>query len=685
MSETAAAVPGRPATSTGRTPERGRSVRFKLLAIALLPTLVLLPLLLGVTVFRWNAKFDGMLISKVNGDLTIAHQYLARILENTGEQIEGLGASARYRDVVEQEGTAATSLVRLLEETRRELAFDFLYLTDAEGTVIASARPLAASARRTDWPIVAAALSGTPSTAIDIFDNGDLADIAPELAERARIELVPTANAVPTDRGDETRGMVVHSASPAMLGDGRTGALVGGVLLNQNLEFIDTINDLVYREASLPEGSQGTATLFVDDVRISTNVRLFEGRRALGTRVSAIVRSAVLDKGRTWLDSAFVVNDWYISAYEPVVDSYGERVGMLYVGFLEAPFTKAKRETLVTILFAFLAIAMVSIPIFLRWAGSVFLPLERMTGTIAKVESGDLGARTRVPEARDEIGRVALHLDHLLDQLQQRDRQLRAWNDELNDRVDERTRELQLANRRLEATTKQLIMSEKLAAIGEITAGVAHEINNPIAVMQGNLEVVRNVMGKKAELARTEFRLLDEQIHRISQIVTKLLQFAKPEEYAGYVERHAPGEVITDCIPLVQHLLNKANITIVRDIQASRLILMNRTELQQVLVNLIVNAIHAMPDGGRLTLGTRDEDLDGQPGLVTTVCDTGIGMSEDLLAKVFDPFFTTKRRDGTGLGLSISQTLIERQGGRISVESEAGKGTTFTIWLPEAT
>lgn len=685
MSETAAALPGRPAAPTGRTLERGRSVRFKLLAIALLPTLVLLPLLLGVTVFRWNAKFDGMLISKVNGDLTIAHQYLARILENTGEQIEGLGASARYRDMVEQEGTAAASLVRLLEETRRELAFDFLYLTDAEGTVIASARPLAASARRTDWPIVAAALSGSPSTAIDIFDNGDLADIAPELAERARIELVPTANAVPTDRGEETRGMVVHSASPAMLGDGRTGALVGGVLLNQNLEFIDTINDLVYREASLPEGSQGTATLFVDDVRISTNVRLFEGRRALGTRVSAIVRSAVLDKGRTWLDSAFVVNDWYISAYEPVVDSYGERVGMLYVGFLEAPFTEAKRETLVTILFAFLAIAMVSIPIFLRWAGSVFLPLERMTGTIAKVESGDLGARTRVPEARDEIGRVALHLDHLLDQLQQRDRQLRAWNDELNDRVDERTRELQLANRRLEATTKQLIMSEKLAAIGEITAGVAHEINNPIAVMQGNLEVVRNVMGKKAELARTEFRLLDEQIHRISQIVTKLLQFAKPEEYAGYVERHAPGEVITDCIPLVQHLLNKANITIVRDIQSSRLILMNRTELQQVLVNLIVNAIHAMPDGGRLTLGTRDEDLDGQPGLVTTVCDTGIGMSEELLAKVFDPFFTTKRRDGTGLGLSISQTLIERQGGRISVESEAGKGTTFTIWLPEAT
>src|SRR5262249_47325071 len=158
-----------------------------------------------------------------------------------------------------------------------------------------------------------AALSGAPaSTGIDIFGNDELAAISPDLAARARLDLVPTPNAVPTDRSTETHGMVVHAASPAALPDGATGALVGGILLNQNLEFIDTINELVYQEASLPEGSQGTATLFLDDVRISTNVRLFEGRRALGTRVSAAVRSAVMDQGRTWLDSAFVVNDWYI-------------------------------------------------------------------------------------------------------------------------------------------------------------------------------------------------------------------------------------------------------------------------------------------------------------------------------------------------------------------------------------
>jgi signal transduction histidine kinase len=659
-----------------------RSVRFRLLAIALLPTLVILPLLLGVAIVQWNDKFNATLISKVNGDLTIAHQYLARILEYSGEHIKSLGQSAQFRDVAVEEKRA--DLVRLLEESRKSLELDFLYIADRDGKVIASAPGFSASVIRVDWPVVQSALKGTPATAIDIFANADLSDIAPGLASRASLELVPTPNATPTDRTTETRGMVIHSASPVVVGSGRPVVLVGGQLLNQNLVFIDTINDLVYRAASLPEGSQGTATLFLEDVRITTNVRLFEGRRALGTRVSSAVRSAVMDEGKTWLDSAFVVNDWYISAYEPIVDSYGKRVGMLYVGFLETPFIQAKYTTLLTILAAFLALTVGSVPIFLRWARSIFRPLERMTDTISKVESGDLGARTDLPMARDEIGRVASHLDNLLGQLQERDRQLREWNEELNARVDQRTRELQLANRQLEATTKQLIVSEKLAAIGEITAGVAHEINNPIAVMQGNLDVVRGIMGDKIESARTEFRLLDEQIHRISQIVTKLLQFAKPEEYAGYVERHAPENVISDCLPLVRHLLNKSEIEVVREDRATRLVLMNKTELQQVIVNLVVNAVHAMPDGGLLKLHSVDSDMDGRRGLTIEVSDTGSGMSPETMQKIFDPFFTTKRQQGTGLGLSISQTLVTRQGGKIFAESVQGRGTTFSIWLPEA-
>lgn len=645
--------------------------------------LVILPLLLGISIYRWNSKFDAALISKVNDDLTIAHQYLARIEESTGEYLNSATDSGQFQELVRKQDYENGAFAALLNKIAQKRGFDFLYLVGEDGRIIASEYPMTSGSVRWNWPIIKSALDGRPKTAIDVFQPEDLSAISPGLASRATIELLPTAGSVPTARAEETRGLVLQSASTLRLPDGRAAALVGGILLNQNLAFVDTINDLIYHGTGLPQGSQGTVTLFLDDVRISTNVRLFGRRRAIGTRVSSTVRNAVLEQGTTWLDSAFVVNDWYISGYEPILDSYGRRVGMLYAGFLQKPFTEAKRRTLVEIGLAFLIAVAATVPLFLRWASEIFRPLERMTGTIARVEGGELGARTGPIDDRDEIGRVAVHLDRLLDQLHERDMHLRQWNEALNLRVEERTSKLKLANQQLEETTKQLIMSEKLATIGEITAGVAHEINNPIAVMQGNLEVIRDLMGSRAGVAETEFHLIDEQMHRISNIVTRLLQFAKPQEYASYAEQYDSAEIVADTIPLVQHLLNKTTITVKQDYRASRLISMNRTELQQVLVNLFVNAIHAMPEGGRLTLRTLDRDEGSKPGLAIEVTDTGTGMSPDVVQRIFDPFFTTKRREGTGLGLSISQMLVSRQGGKISVESQPGKGTTFVIWLPE--
>jgi len=668
-------------TATARA-GRNLSVRYRLLAIALLPMLVIIPLLLGATMLRWNAKFDGVLISKVRSDLTVAHQYFSRILENTSEHVKALADSAAFETAL---GAASgDGLAALLETRRKDLALDFLYVADTSGTVIAAAGGMAP--RRADLaaPVLATAAAGTPTAAIDLFSAEQLREISPALAERASLDLIVTPNAAPTQSTTSTDGMVVHAASPAAPAGHRPLILVGGVLLNQNLEFIDTINDLVYQAGSLPEGSQGTATLFLDDVRVSTNVRLFEGRRALGTRVSAEVRKAVLGDGHVWLDRAFVVNDWYISAYEPIIDSHGARVGMLYVGFLEAPFLRTKYITIALVAGTFIVVAAVSVPLFLRWAGGIFLPLERMAETINTVEAGNLDARTGMPDRGDEISQVASHLDDLLDGIQERDRQLREWNEDLNKRVEERTAELRDANKRLENTTKQLVMSEKLAAIGEITAGVAHEINNPIAVIQGNLEVLRDLVGDKAKDGETEFRLIDEQTERMRQIVTKLLQFARPDEYSGSQESSSPGEVFSDCMPLVRHMIRKNEIEVTRNQNSTRPVRMSRTELQQVLVNLMVNAIHAMPGGGTLSLACKDEDRAGVAGVVVSVADTGTGMAPEVAARIFDPFYTTKHGAGTGLGLSITHMLVDEVGGTVSLDTAPGKGTSFLLWLPAA-
>lgn len=651
-----------------------RSVRARLLLIALLPLLLILPVLLGVTVANWSRRFDEVLIAKVNGELTIAHQHLAGLLENRGAAIAALGQSAILTATITHGDRVA--IADLLATERQRLGLDFLYLVAQDGEIVSSPSVVGGSDRR-DWPIAKAALSGKQVAVIDIFTPSDLSQFGPDLVERARITLVPTPAAVPTERRQETRGMVVHAAAPAP-----GGALVGGLLLNRNLAFIDQINDLVYPAASLTEGSIGTATLFLEDVRISTNVRLFEDVRALGTRVSAAVRSRVLDDGQVWLDRAFVVNNWYVSAYEPIVDSFGQRVGMLYVGFLEAPFAAARWRTLQQVGLSFLAILLLSIPVLLRWARGIFRPLERMNAAIGQVEVGDLGARTGAEGTGDEIDRVARHLDHLLDQLQERDQSLRGWAEELENRVAERTQDLKDANNQLEMTTRQLIVSEKLAAIGEITAGVAHEINNPLAVIQGNIDVIHDDLGPRAEPLKTEFTLIVEQIQAIHILVSKLLQFARPEEFAETGMGHSPDTVIQDTLPLVQHLLSKSEITVDLDLSAGATVAMNQTELQQVLVNLMINAIQAMPQGGRLSLGNRIAERGGKPMVRIRVGDTGVGMTEDVTRRVFDPFFTMKHGSGTGLGLSISRDLITRAGGEILVASEPGNGATFDVWLP---
>ncbi|OWY00050.1 two-component sensor histidine kinase [Thioclava sp. F1Mire-8] len=641
-----------------RAPKALRSVRVRLLVIALLPMLVLLPVLLGGTIWRWSGKVDAILLNKVTGDLTIADQYLGRLVETSGEHIDAVARSVALQTALENGTTDA-----FLEEERARLGLDFLHIT-----------------RDTTWPVVKDALDGKWQSKIDVFDADTLAAISPDLAAQAEIPLVPTRGAVPTERTVETRGMVIHSAAPLTLPDGTRVALAGGVLLNRNLGFIDTINALVYRAESLPEGSQGTATLFLDDVRISTNVRLFENVRALGTRVSAAVRARVLGEGYIWLDRAFVVNDWYISAYEPILDSFGTPVGMLYVGFLEAPFSAAKRNSVITLSLAFLFIALASVPVFLRWARRIFRPLEGMTRTIDRVESGDLGARNAPVETDGEIAQVARHFDSLLDRLQQRDRELRQWGETLEHRVEERTRELHEANQRLERTTERLIISEKLAAVGEITASVAHEINNPVAVIQGNLDLARSNLGEDGRRAEEEFRLIDDQVYRIGVIVSKLLHFARPEEYSGADRLVDLSQVARDCLVLTRHQIQAAGITSVVETESKSQVHMSRTELQQVIVNLILNAVQAMPGGGTLRVATAEDAGE----VILSVEDTGTGIDPSVLPRIFDPFFTTKQAQGTGLGLSISQQLVSRAGGRISVRSMPGGGSRFEIVLPAA-
>ena len=658
------------------------SVRAKLLVLVLAPLLLGVPLLLGL-VWSWgNEAYERLLGFKISSDLVTAHEYFERVKSGVGRDLSALANSRLLANAMAH--SAPATLQRQLQSMALADGLDFLRLLNADGTLRASAAQ--SSQLPAAWlamPAVAAALSGGAFTSIELVGPNALEHIDPALRRRAYLPLVPTEAAAPDPRSVEDRGMVIHAAAPVLDDAGRlAGVLEGGVLLNGNLAIVDRINAIVYKEGSLPLGSLGTATLFLGDTRIATNVRLFEGRRALGTRVSKAVRDQVLGAGKDWLGTAFVVNDHYVSGYEPVVNGAGQRIGMLYVGFLEAPLRQAKQLGMFALFAIFLVVSGIGTVLSLRWARSVFKPIERMNAVIQRIERGDAAARVGPLASRDEVGRLAGEFDHLLDTLAAKQAELRRWADELDRKVMERTAELAETNASLRRAQQQLVMSEKLAAIGELTAGVAHEINNPVAVIQGNLDVLREVLGPDAEPVREEIRLIHQQADRIRQIVTKLLQFARPGEFAGYVEAVDVNGLINDCLVLTRHNLEKREIEVHTRLEAGVGIEINRSELQQVLINLIVNAVQAMPNGGRLDLASADWFEDGlHLGAVIHVSDTGQGIAGEDLDRIFDPFFTTKKGSGTGLGLSISYTIVQRYGGRITVSSTPGAGSAFSVWL----
>ncbi len=231
---------------------------------------------------------------------------------------------------------------------------------------------------------------------------------------------------------------------------------------------------------------------------------------------------------------------------------------------------------------------------------------------------------------------------------------------------------------------ERLLQSQKLAAIGELSAGIAHEINNPLAIIRQEAEWLDRLLKKQANLEGAEdlqgsVHQIMQQVDRCTEIIRNLLDFARKRD--PVIQAVDVNRVIEDMTMLVEKEARHNNITIARryDPDLPR-ILSDAPQLRQVILNFLTNATHAVGKSGTVTITTRLADRDS---IDIVISDTGCGIAEENLKKIFDPFFTTKPPgQGTGLGLSICHGIILRLGGRITVESTLGQGTEFTITLP---
>ncbi|MFQ5759384.1 MAG: ATP-binding protein, partial [Acidiferrobacterales bacterium] len=658
------------------------TLRYKLLLLVLFPTLLAMPATLGLTIYWFNSFTRDNLFLKVKSDREVAQHAFRQLQQDYGTALQRLADSYSFRLLLTN-GDAhglQSELTSLIDEE----GFTFAHLTDELGNWLHEEHVEALGSSKPS-PLTNRAMRGRPSAALEVFTPDDLQREDPALIERMRVPLADEQ-----ERAYEDRTVVIRAVYPIRDSGGQVLALLDGdIALNGNDTIIEELRERVYGPGTLPSGGVGAMALLLDNVRISTNLTLDQQDTALGTKVSIETRDKVLgEEGSIWLTRDLIGEQWYISAYQPVFDADGQGIGMLQSSILEAPFRNAHYRAAALLLLIFVVVIALATWVVLRGARSIFKPIEQMTNVVRATQAG-IDRRTGRIDSQDEIGELAVQFDAMLDLLQRRNQQISRAAEQLEAKVEDRTRELEQKNTDLERTVKllrearqQLVMAEKLASLGQMAAGIAHEINNPTAVIIGNLDLLVAELGDAANSVHGEVDMIIQQVDRIRYIVDGLLQFARPSNPADNLDMEEVdiNRTVKDTLVLVKHAVEKGEATVHVELNASRTVRIRRYELQEVLINLLLNAARAVSAGGIIEVITTDWE---EQGVVVSVKDNGVGIAPEKLGRVFDPFYTTDTRDGTGLGLSVSYGLIQRYGGEITVESELHRGSVVHVWLKE--
>jgi signal transduction histidine kinase len=304
-------------------------------------------------------------------------------------------------------------------------------------------------------------------------------------------------------------------------------------------------------------------------------------------------------------------------------------------------------------------------------AQGVSQPVARLSEGVAALASGRYDQRV-VEQGRDELGQLARSFNHMAGELQRRDAELRRWSEELQQRVDERTRQLREAQ-------DQIARTRRLAALGSFSAGLAHELNNPLTGILGLLSLACEEVPAGTPL-RQSLEMSLEQSRRMCSIIRQLRQMTE-QERSGAGRPLNPAQPVRAALDEVDSELRSRGITLTCALnEPIPQVLGDAEQLQSVVSHLLRNAVTAMPAGGTLSVGLGTVEGDA---VCLSVKDTGKGIPESLRERIFDPFFTTKEvGQGTGLGLAVCYGIVTEHGGRVTVDSVLGRGTTFTLVLP---
>ena len=549
-------------------------------------------------------------------------------------------------------------LKQLIEEVRVDNYLDFLTLTDERGTVLARGRyPYSADDDQSNDEMVSRALNGETTAGVQLLSQDQLLKEGDRLSEQAFLTFVTTPLAKPRPRDRETSGMVIKAAVPVIdRDDNLRGVLYGGVLLNRNYEIVDRIKNNVYQREQYNGKEIGTATIFQWDVRISTNVKTSSGLRALGTRVSSDVYERVLENGQPYIGRDYVVNAYYITAYEPIRSTLGTIIGILYVGTLEQPFIDMRNQ--VILLFCIIALLGVLIAIAIGYflAQSISTPIEKLASATQDISGGHFPITIDIP-SEDEIGRLARLFVNMSQHLKKT----------LGDLQD--------------------LNQKYLGLLGFTT----HELKQPLGVLKGYLIMLQDeTLGRlNTEMQREAILEMRNSVNLLNDMIMKYLQLSKIEAGKLVVEKKRFNLFAEAINPVIEgespHLAIKKMRVVIDKEPALKALEINADPILMRIVfsNLLTNAIKYGQEGGIILVGYyEDPDF-----YYFHVRNEGPGIPQDKLEAIFGKFvrLDTKglgRQVGTGLGLYNTKEIIEKHSGSIWAESDGSTWADFFFTLP---
>lgn len=587
---------------------------------------------------------------RVNQDLKIARVFYRRGLRDTQR---ALAAELPHLSLEQLRRPAA------LAALRRRLGFTLLNLCAVDGAPLAGSH----AAERRPVPLQADAVLRRARGGRGAAGTVSLtpARLAQEAGVRAQ------SLALIGRDGQAAPALFWWTAQPLVDGQGRIAALLyGGKALTRNFALVDRLQRLTFGTERYEGKPLGTVTVFADDVRAATNVLDPDGRRAIGTRVSAEVRERVLRRGQHWLSRAFVVDRWYLSAYEPLTDPDGSIIGMLYVGLLEGPYEAARWrmiERLGAVVLLVLLLAGLASWLLVR---HITRPLSHLDDAVGAITAGDLGYALPTLSSYREV------------------RTLQDSLETMRRAVRDRDRERQQHNKALESANEALARAN--ANYMQTLGFVTHELKSPLAAMQSLIDVVvGGYVGEIPAAAQAKLVRVKRNAEELQDMVKNYLDLSRAERGELAVKLASLDfieAVVGPCVQQTQPLFDSRKVTLEIDAPAA-LTLQGDAELLRIaLTNYLSNAAKYAREGGHARL-----EVSAGEGLRVTVWNEGAGFAEAELGQLFQKFSRLRNADtrdkrGSGLGLFLCRDIVEQHGGKVWAESEPGHWARFGFRLP---